>query len=212
VLLVGLQGVLGWLMVKSGLVDRPQVSHLRLTAHLGLALLLLAATLWTAFSLGTRERLPDIPAAARARRWARVVTCLVCVMIVTGGLVAGFRAGYVYNTWPLMNGTLAPSELLLLTPWWRNVVWNMVTIQFDHRMVAYGLLLSVVGLGASLRDPGLPARARRAGLALAVTVVAQAVLGISTLLLVVPILLAVLHQALAVVVFALALHVLYALR
>jgi cytochrome c oxidase assembly protein subunit 15 len=79
-------------------------------------------------------------------------------------------------------------------------------------MVAYGLLLSVVGLGVSLRDPGLPARARRAGLALAVTVVAQAVLGISTLLLVVPILLAVLHQALAVVVFALALHVLYALR
>jgi cytochrome c oxidase assembly protein subunit 15 len=209
----GLQGALGWFMVKSGLVDNPQVSHFRLTAHLGLAVIILAAMLWTALSLVHPAGARMSEGRRRARGWAAAVVALVFLMVLTGGLVAGFRAGFAYNTWPLMNGALVPPELLHLEPAWRNLFWNMATVQFDHRLLAYLVLAASGALWWRLRrDPTLPSRARTGSAALLALLLVQATLGIATLLLVVPVVLASLHQAVAVVVFALALNVAHALR
>jgi cytochrome c oxidase assembly protein subunit 15 len=134
-------------------------------------------------------------------------------MVQTGGLVAGIRAGFAYNTFPLMSGHLVPSEILLLEPWWRNFFWNMATVQFDHRWVAVALALLVSLLWWRLSGvPGIPARARVGAHLLLALLALQIALGITTLLLVVPLHLAAAHQAGAVLVFAAALNVAHALR
>ena len=133
-------------------------------------------------------------------------------MALSGGLVAGIRAGVAYNTFPLMNGHLVPPEILALEPWWRNFFWNMATVQFDHR---FSLLIAVLvpALWWRLRtSEEIPVRAQRGGHLLLVLVVVQIALGIATLLLVVPLSLAALHQAGAVLVLAAALNVAHALR
>lgn len=209
----GLQGLLGWLMVKSGLVSDPRVSPFRLTAHLALALVIFGAMLWTAFSLFCPIRAASHPAGRRARVLADVVVGLVMVMAVTGGLVAGFRAGYSYNTWPLMNGYLVPPFLLQLEPAWRNLFWNIATVQFNHRVAAYLLAAAAAALWIAVRR--LPEGSRRGRLgahALAAMVFIQASLGVATLVWSVPIGLAVLHQAGAMITLALALNVAHALR
>ena len=138
-LLGGLQGALGWYMVKSGLVDDPRVSQFRLTAHLGLALAIFAAMLWAGLSLiyPSRAKWELVPDPS-TRAWAIGVALLVFVMALSGGLVAGIRAGFAYNTFPLMNGRLVPPEIFMLEPWWRNFFWNMATVQFDHRVDRVG--------------------------------------------------------------------------
>ncbi len=207
----GLQGALGWYMVQSGLVDDPQVSQFRLTAHLGLAVLIFGAMLWTAMSL--LERAPGRATAAGPRRCAYLVVALVFAMILSGGLVAGTHAGFAYNTFPSMNGHFVPPEILSITPAWRNFFWNLATVQFDHRMIAYTLVLAVPLLALALqRLPDIPARARAGSRWLAAMLAVQVMLGISTLLMVVPIPLAALHQAGAVLVFAFALNVAHAMR
>lgn len=210
----GLQGALGWYMVKSGLVDDPRVSQFRLTAHLTLAFLIFGAMLWVALSLLHPRPDKPLPEAARsARRWAIVVLALVLAMVVSGGLVAGIRAGFAYNTFPLMNGAIIPPGILVLEPVWRNFFWNMATVQFDHRLFALLLVLLVAVLWWKLRDvTALPRRAKAGGTALLAVLAMQVAVGIATLVLVVPLPLAALHQAGAVVVFALALYVLHALR
>jgi len=210
----GLQGALGWYMVKSGLVDDPRVSQFRLTAHLTLAFLIFGAMLWVALSLLHPRRTKPVTDAARsARRWAIAILVLVLAMVVTGGLVAGIRAGFAYNTFPLMNGAIVPREILMLEPAWKNFFWNMATVQFDHRLFALLLVLLVPVLWWKLRHaPDLPRRATVGGNALLAMLMAQLGLGIATLLYVVPLPLAALHQAGAVLVFALAIHVLHALR
>src|SRR5271155_1419927 len=106
----GLQGALGWYMVQSGLVDDPRVSHLRLTAHLGLAFLIFGAMLWVALSLSRpRPASPDKPAL---RRFASLLVGLVYLMVLAGGLVAGIRAGFAYNSFPRMNGHWVPPEIM----------------------------------------------------------------------------------------------------
>lgn len=210
----GLQGAMGWYMVKSGLVDDPRVSQFRLTAHLGLAFVILGAMLWTALSLVDPKRVRLTDARARsARRWAFAIVVLVFAMVLTGGLVAGIRAGFAYNTFPLMNGRFVPPEIFMIEPAWRNFFWNMATVQFDHRIGAYVLALLVPVLWWKLRRaPQIPASAEKAGNALLAMLAVQIVLGIATLLAVVPLSLAALHQAGAVVVFALAVRVAHALR
>jgi cytochrome c oxidase assembly protein subunit 15 len=224
------QGAMGWYMVKSGLVDDPRVSHFRLTAHLGLAFLILAAMLWVALDQLRPRSVPDdrtaaMNADARApRRLAWWVTGISAYMVLTGGLVAGIRAGYAYNTFPLMNGQIVPSEIAMLAPWWKNLFYNMATVQFDHRLG--GWVLAVLGplLWLRLRraaarlpgegdtgaPPSLASAASRAGLLLALLAL-QIALGISTLLSGVAVPLAVSHQAVAVLVFAAALAVNHAL-
>ena len=209
----GLQGAMGWYMVKSGLVDDPRVSQFRLTAHLLLAFVILGAMLWVALSLLAPAR-AALDARGRAvRRFARAVLALVVVMIGTGGFVAGIRAGFAYNTWPLMNGHLVPPELFVIEPWWRNFFYNMATVQFDHRLMAYVLAIAVPVLWWKVRTlPGAAPRARTGATLLLAMLALQVGLGIATLLLVVPLPLAAIHQAGAVLVFALAVNVAHALR
>jgi cytochrome c oxidase assembly protein subunit 15 len=210
----GLQGALGWYMVQSGLVDDPRVSQFRLTAHLGLALAIFAAMLLAGLSLLWPQRAAlKMPPQRAARRWAFGLAALVFVMALSGGFVAGIRAGFAYNTFPLMNGHLVPPEILMIEPWWKNFFWNMATVQFDHRAIAWLLAFLVPALWWKLRTvDGVPTRARTgAGLLLALLAV-QISLGIATVLLAVPIPLAAAHQAGAVLVFAAALNVAHVLR
>ena len=213
-MLGGLQGAMGWYMVQSGLVDDPRVSQFRLTAHLGLALAIFAAMLWVGLSL-VHPRLATLTSAPQrsVRAWAIGVAALVFAMALSGGFVAGIRAGFAYNTFPLMNGHLIPPEIFMLEPWWRNFFWNMATVQFDHRAIAWLLAVVVPVLWWKLRTTdGLPSRARWGGHLLVAFVAMQIALGIATVLLVVPILLAVAHQGGAVLVLAAALNVAHALR
>ena len=180
------QGALGWFMVQSGLVDEPKVSHLRLTAHLGLALLIFVAELWLALAL----------LGGRARSgWAAALPFLVLAMALSGAMVAGLRAGAAYNTFPLMNGHLVPPETFALDPWWRNFVYNMAGVQLLHR--GFFWVLAVVVPLAWWRW-----RQEPAAHALLAAFVVQAALGIFTLLNGVPVLLGVAHQAGAVLVLA----------
>ena len=199
----GLQGFIGWWMVTSGFVDRDDVSQYRLTAHLGLAILILGYMLWLAIGLLA----PDGRAAAPAgpRRLARLALGAAFVTILSGGMVAGLNAGVIYNTWPLMDGGLVPEDIGGLSPWWRNPLEDVATVQFDHRIMAYATALLVAALWLKARAAGLNRRALLAVNALGAMVLLQIVLGITTLLLVVPLPLAVLHQAGAVLVFSLAL-------
>jgi cytochrome c oxidase assembly protein subunit 15 len=210
----GLQGAMGWYMVKSGLVDDPRVSQFRLTAHLGLALAIFAAMWWEGLSL-LYPRAAVAPAAAQVavRRRAVAVVVLVFMMALTGGFVAGIRAGLAYNTFPLMNGHVVPPEIFMIDPWWKNFFYNMATVQFDHRLIAWVLAVVVPLLWWRLRrTEGLPSRARAGGHVLLALLALQIALGIATLLLVVPVPLAAAHQAGAVLVFAAALNVAHALR
>ena len=211
-----LQGAMGWYMVQSGLVDDPRVSQFRLTAHLG---------------AGARDLRRDVldralahvpgaggaafaPGSAAPVRFAFALAALVFVMALTGGFVAGIRAGFAYNTFPLMNGALVPPEILMLEPAWRNFFYNMATVQFDHRahrVAARGpRAVALVDAAAYPRAAG--ARAHAAATCCSLLVALQIALGISTLLLVVPVPLAAAHQAGAVLVFAAALNVAHALR
>jgi cytochrome c oxidase assembly protein subunit 15 len=210
----GLQGAMGWYMVKSGLVDDPRVSQFRLTAHLGMALAIFAAMFWVGLSLVRPRRATLTSAAQRSvRAWAIGVAALVFVMSLSGGFVAGIRAGLAYNTFPLMNGDLVPPEIFMIEPWWRNFFWNVATVQFDHRAIAWLLAVVVPALWWKLRTTdGLPSQARWGGHLLVAFVAAQIALGIATLLFVVPIPLAAAHQAGAVLVFAAVLNVAHALR
>lgn len=210
----GLQGAMGWYMVQSGLVDDPRVSQFRLTAHLGLAFVILASMLWVAWSLQWPARFVARDDRQRGvRRLAIAVAALVFAMVLTGGLVAGIRAGFAYNTFPLMNGSVVPPEILSLAPWWRNFFWNMATVQFDHRLLAWTLAIVVPLLWRRVRGtPGLPPRARSGALLLLAMLAVQVSLGIATLVQVVPLPLAAAHQAGALLVFALALNVAHALR
>ena len=208
----GLQGAMGWYMVKSGLVDDPRVSQFRLTAHLLLAFVILGAMQWVAMSLAFPAQAART-APRGPHRLSLVVVALVLLMIATGGFVAGIRAGFAYNTFPLMNGHVIPPEAMLLSPWWKNFFYNMATVQLDHRIVAYLLAIAVPLLWWRVRGEGAaPRRAKVGANLLFAMLCAQIALGIVTLLNVVPLPLAALHQAGAVLVFALALNVAHALR
>jgi heme a synthase len=212
-ILGALQGGMGWFMVKSGLVDDPRVSHYRLTVHLGLAFLVLGTMFWVALDLICPRTATSSNREVRAlARFARGLVALAFLMVLSGGLVAGIRAGFAYNTFPLMNGHLVPPEILMLEPWYLNFFNNMATVQFDHRLLAWLLALLVPWFWLRVRRGGLPRRAHLSAHLLLATLGAQIALGITTLLLVVPIPLAAAHQAGAALVFAAALYSMHALQ
>jgi len=208
-LLGGLQGVLGWYMVKSGLIDVPHVSQYRLTAHLVAAFTIYAYMLWVALSL-------LYPASGTKRHpWYRPtfwLTALTSVTIVSGGFVAGLKAGKIYNTFPMMGNHWIPPETMALQPFWRNFFDNMTTVQLDHRVLAITTFVAVVVYWFKARRVDLPARTRPAVNALLHTVFLQVALGITTLLMAVPVLLGAAHQAVAMVLFTIALYVLHSVR
>jgi len=208
-ILGGLQGVLGWYMVKSGLVDNPHVSQYRLTAHLVAAFLIYAYMFWVAMSL----LFP--PSGNNRHPWygkTLLIACLISITIISGGFVAGLKAGEIYNTFPLMGTHWIPPGMTALDPHWRNYTENMTTVQFDHRILAITTFLLIAIYRLRVRKADLPRRAGIAANALLHTAVLQVVLGISTLILSVPTVLAAAHQAVAMLLFTVALFLVHSLR
>ncbi|MFO1130921.1 MAG: COX15/CtaA family protein [Hyphomicrobiales bacterium] len=189
-ILGGLQGALGWYMVASGLVERVDVSQYRLAAHLSLATFIYGAILWVSFGLGRHRHAP----ASGRQWWALAIAVLVLLQIAAGGFVAGLDAGFGYNTWPLIDGAVVPKGLFAAEPWWRNMFENALTVQFNHRMLAYVIFLLVAAQAYVARSPS--------SLLLLAAVLGQVALGIWTLLWVVPLWLGLAHQGGALLVFA----------
>lgn len=196
----GLQGVLGWYMVKSGLVDRPDVSAYRLAAHLLLATVIYLYMIWVALDLLH----PRGPSPRRgwghraARTFSPVMLGLTLVTLVAGAFVAGNDAGFAYNTFPLMGEAMVPADLFLYEPGWRNFFESVPLVQLNHRLLAYLVVLGALGLfvatGAYGGCGGLSTEARRVIWLVAGLTLGQFALGLSTLLLYVPIPLAAAHQ------------------
>jgi cytochrome c oxidase assembly protein subunit 15 len=204
----GLQGAMGWYMVKSGLVDNPHVSQYRLTAHLGLAFVIYAAMFLVALGLLSPPDSSFVNSKVRdLRRFSTFLVILIFVMVLSGGFVAGIRAGLAYNTFPLMNGHVIPPEIFMLEPWYRNFFDNMATVQFDHRLIAWMLAILVPVFWFKTRSVPLAGSTRTACNFLLLMLAVQISLGISTLLLVVPLHLAAAHQAGALLLFTAALWV-----
>lgn len=205
-LLGGLQGAVGWFMVASGFAaGSTAVSAYRLVMHLGLALTLYAAILWTALETWRPHRVATTPGV---RRLLGLAASAVAVTIIAGGFVAGLRAGMIYNTFPLMGGRLIPEDYAALQPFVRNWTENLAAVQFDHRLLATltgALVIGTVFYGWR-RSSGI---GRRALFALGGLVGLQYALGVTTLLWVVPVGLATLHQAVAILLLSAALTTLY---
>jgi cytochrome c oxidase assembly protein subunit 15 len=204
----GLQGAVGWFMVASGFMpDSTAVSPYRLVIHLALALALYAAIVWTGLSAlyPIRQR-----SAVSPRVQALALTCLavVSLTILTGGFTAGLHAGLTYNTFPLMDGRLVPDGYATLHPLIRNLTENVAAVQFDHRLLATVTLTMVSILGVLGWRAGLP---RALSACLAAAVICQYLLGVTTLLLVVPVPVATLHQLGAVVLLTVMLIVVHRL-
>jgi cytochrome c oxidase assembly protein subunit 15 len=198
-----LQGVVGWWMVASGLSERVEVSHYRLATHLMLALFIFSAIVWT-----LRRMVDGSPSSASSRLKITGVALLVLtfVQLYLGALVAGLRAGRIYNTWPHIDGALIPSteRLFFDEPWWRNLFDNTLTVQFEHRMAAYALFaLAILHVVDAVRSRAGAAVVKGA-LWLAAAITLQATLGILTLVYQVPTFLALTHQAVAMSVVTLA--------
>jgi heme a synthase len=198
-----LQGAVGWWMVASGLADRVEVSQYRLATHLILACVIYVAMVWTAQGLGETQ---PAPVPERIRGGAIALLAFILGQIYLGALVAGLHAGHIYNTWPLIDGVFVPdgSRLFLDVPWWRNFFENTLTVQFDHRMLAYAIFIGALLHAFRVARTISEARPLRAAVVLAAAVTLQAALGIWTLLMVAPISLALLHQAMAMAVLTVA--------
>lgn len=195
----GLQGALGWYMVKSGLTDVPWVSPYRLTAHLALAFLLYAWILRLLLSILPLQE--DAVGHPRLLTFSRSITGLVFLMVIAGGLVAGTKAGYAFNTFPKMEGLWVPAGMLTLEPLLRNFFENIITVQFQHRLLALVLTLSVVMFWWSAQRSSLAPWLRWMVHLLPGILAVQLILGVTTLLFHVPVPLAAAHQAGALVLF-----------
>ncbi|MXW47165.1 MAG: heme A synthase [Gammaproteobacteria bacterium] len=190
----GFQGLLGWYMVASGLVDNPAVSQYRLTAHLSLAVLLYSYVLWLGVGLASRRQPVDDPLVSYFRKTSILCIVFVALMQISGGFMAGTHAGFVINTYPDMNGELIPQMMGSLQPWWRNLFENVVTIQFVHRWVAVATVISVFLLWVGRLRTRQPQLCRMADMVLMAALL-QFGFGISTLLSQVHLPIALAHQS-----------------
>lgn len=205
----GMQGLIGWYMVKSGLVNDPHVSQYRLSTHLVAAFLIYGYMFWVALSLLWPRTSGD------RHPWfgkALGVTSLVSITIVSGGFVAGLKAGKIFNTFPMMGDYWIPPGVMALAPAWRNFFDNPATVQLDHRILAITTFFVVVTFWARIRKTHLSARATTAVHGLLATLIVQLTLGILTLLYFVPTALAATHQAVAMMLFTAALYLAHCLR
>jgi len=186
----GLQGVIGWWMVASGLVDRPDVSHVRLAIHLSMALFILSGLIWTGLDLAVLARNPGARPAAYAGAVIPLTIVLAC-QIVLGAFTAGLDAGFAFNTWPMMGDHWFPEGVAMLKPFWLNVVNNPIVVQFCHRTTAF--LVAIAALATAFvawrRD------VRREAGELAAMVLIQFSLGIATIVSGVALWIGVAHQA-----------------
>ncbi len=197
----GLQGGMGWYMVASGLVDEPNVSQYRLTAHLGIAFLIFGAITWTAMSVLYPSRTNLSVPVRSMYKTSVAVSATLFLMVLSGGFVAGLQAGLIYNTFPLMGNSFIPPNLFALTPFWTNFFDNMTTVQFDHRIIAYILAIMIPIFWFKLRRRDVSNRTRTLSNLLLGLLALQIVLGITTLIYHVPTVLGVAHQAIGSLLF-----------
>lgn len=194
-----LQGAMGWIMVKSGLVDVPRVSHYRLALHFLLAVLLITFSLWFALDLDKNYRLNGQRPPTRLKKWVALTGIIFLVQIIWGAFTAGLDAGTMYNTFPLMNQGWMPRNAWVLDPFVINLVENPGTVQWVHRTVGTLLGLIVTGLWVSTRFSAVQSSLKiKADLLLGLILV-QYLIGIFTLLHQVPLMLGVIHQVMAVI-------------
>lgn len=197
----GLQGAIGWWMVASGLSVLTSVSQYRLAVHLTMACIIIVAVFYVARGLAEYTQKPSDRAVQRFAGW---LVLAILVQIYLGGLVAGLHAGLTYNTWPLMDGAIIPSDLFTHQPWWRNLFENPKTVQFIHRMFAYTVLvLAVLHAVQAHRHAAGTTHARRSWVLVGL-ILLQAVIGIIALLTMVPIEWGLAHQGFALVVLSFA--------
>jgi cytochrome c oxidase assembly protein subunit 15 len=199
----GAQGVLGWFMVASGLVDRPDVSQYRLAAHLLTALVLYGALVWTALDLFRREKPPAAPADPRFANWCLAIAGFVLAVMASGAFVAGLDAGMIYNTFPLMEGRVVPGELYPLGL--HSAFEDIKTVQFNHRVLAIALVALITLTWIRARRIPLDKTTRQFIHIVVAMAYAQAALGIATLVTVVALPLALAHQGTALILFTFAL-------
>ena len=204
-ILGGLQGLLGWYMVKSGLVDNPRVSQYRLTAHLGAAVVIYCYILWVAFGLFKIR--PSSVSDSNLSRFSYLLSGLIFVMILSGGLVAGTRAGFAYPTFPLMGDHFFPPGLYDMNPAWLAIFEDITTVQFNHRMLAYVIFALCLSFASKAFRSGVSGPLRTGIHCLLAILLIQVTLGISTLLLHVPMAIAAAHQVGAVVLLTSALFI-----
>lgn len=205
----GMQGLLGWYMVKSGLVENPNVSQYRLSAHLVAAFLIYAYMLWVALSLIYARQSPN------RHPWfgkSVALTVLISITIISGGFVAGLKAGKIFNTFPMMGDYWIPPGVMALEPMWKNFFDNPALVQLDHRLLALTTFFVVVAFWLGIRRTPLDSRASSAVKWLLLALFTQVSLGILTLLAHVPIALAASHQAAAMLLITAALYVVHSLR
>ena len=209
----GLQGLMGWYMVKSGLVNDPHVSQYRLTAHLALAIVIYAYMFWVALDL-LYPRVDDKAKSSNRKlgQLSLIITMIIFITALSGGFVAGTRAGFAFNTFPLMDGRLIPVGLFELSPAWRNFFENIVTVQFNHRVLATLLFLIIPAFYWIARKSQQESHINTGLHLLLAALALQLTLGITTLLLVVPVALAAAHQAGAVILLTASTFVSHQLR
>ena len=193
---LALEPVVGWWMVSSGLVERVEVAQERLALHLLIAAAIFAALLWAGVAAG-----PSARARQAGAVWSLALSAMLFAQIGAGALVAGLRAGRIYNTWPLMDGRWIPNGLFGDTPFWMSAFDDVTTAQFDHRLLAYGVVALAIGQALATRRRWPETAAARRALGIAALALIQAALGVATLLLGAPILPALAHQALAMALF-----------
>jgi cytochrome c oxidase assembly protein subunit 15 len=201
----GLQGLLGWYMVKSGLVDNPRVSQYRLTAHMGVAVAIYAYMVWLVLDLLLARTTATVNERKPYALWSLVLVALVYLMILSGALVAGTDAGFAYSTWPLMGDSFIPRGLYATSPAWLAMFEDITTIQFNHRMFAYVLFVVLSASAMLVYRSTTQGYGRLAAILLVVALCVQVILGISTLLLHVPVALGTAHQGGAVLLLTAAL-------
>ena len=199
----GAQGLLGWYMVQSGLVDRVDVSQYRLAAHLGLAVIIFALCCWLGLGYWRNIKQQKIGLAFSAPTFSGcVLGALMLAQILAGALVAGLDAGLSYNDWPFMDGDMWPSGVFSQAPLWRNFFENHLTVQFNHRLLGYGLALFAAAHIIYIVRGRFSVALKRSAIWLGAVLAVQILLGILTLIWVVPIALAALHQLGAVIMLA----------
>ena len=208
----GLQGFIGWWMVKSGFVDRIEVSQYRLAVHLSMAFLILGYLIWLAIGLVFPIEPTRTPLKRGFRKIGSLAHEIIFITIISGALVAGLGAGFAYNDWPLMGGEIFPQYYWHLDPWWLNFFETVAAVQFNHRLFAYITVITVAILFFKSRKMQLDPRLRLSINCLAIMLTIQICLGISTLMLIIPMTLAVMHQGGAALTFCIALWVMKELR
>ena len=190
-----LQGGMGWFMVKSGLVDQPYVSHYRLAMHLVLAMVLMGCCIWYALDLSNSPALQVSSKVSSLKRWSYGYILIFSIQVIWGAFTAGLDAGFIYNTFPTMNGTWLPRNVWALQPAVVNLVENPGTVQWIHRIVGTALGLVAVGFWwKNSKTDASETLKQKAGFLLGM-VLLQYVLGIVTLIMNVPLLMGVVHQA-----------------